>query len=159
MAIYAERTLKVKETNMVMDRDIILYRGNRNVYIFFSIENLSFGFKNLITGYESFYPSHAYITLLTPMFSEVSIGKTTIDNDRIQMCISERMIDELTEVGDYTIVIDLYDEYDDSLLTLPPIENQLKVRDRITSLTDTMRQINEQSINNVKNILDDKVDE
>ena len=34
------------------------------------------------------------------------------------------MIDELTEVGDYTIVIDLYDEYEDSLLTLPPIENQ-----------------------------------
>ena len=106
----------------------------RNIYIFFSMENLDFGFRNLTTGYETFYPSHAFITILTPLFNEIAIPKTPIENDRIQLCINERMIDELTEVGDYTIVIDLYDEYEDSLLTLPPIENQLKVRDRITSL-------------------------
>ena len=136
MAIYADRKLRVADTKMVMDKDVVLYRGNRNVYIFFSIENLSFGFRNLTTGYETFYPSHAYITILTPLFEEISVPKTAIEGDRIQLCITERMIDELTEVGDYTIVIDLYDEYEDSLLTLPPIENQLKVRDRITSLSD-----------------------
>lgn len=134
VAIYADRKLRVSDTKMIMDKDVILYRGNRNIYIFFSMENLDFGFRNLTTGYESFYPSHAFITILTPLFNEIAIPKTPIENDRIQLCINERMIDELTEVGDYTIVIDLYDEYEDSLLTLPPIENQLKVRDRITSL-------------------------
>lgn len=134
VAIYADRKLRVSDTKMIMDKDVILYRGNRNIYIFFSMENLDFGFRNLTTGYEAFYPSHAFITILTPLFNEIAIPKTPIENDRIQLCINERMIDELTEVGDYTIVIDLYDEYEDSLLTLPPIENQLKVRDRITSL-------------------------
>lgn len=134
VAIYADRKLRVSDTKMIMDKDVILYRGNRNIYIFFSMENLDFGFRNLTTGYEAFYPSHAFITILTPLFNEIAIPKTAIENDRIQLCINERMIDELTEVGDYTIVIDLYDEYEDSLLTLPPIENQLKVRDRITSL-------------------------
>lgn len=136
MAIYADRTLRIQESNTVMDKDVILYRGNKNVYIFFTIENLSFGFRNLLTDYETKTPSHAYITLLSPLYEEIQIGKTEIVNDRIQLCITEKMIDDLTEVGDYTIVIDLYDSVEDSLLTIPPIENQLKIRDRITSLTE-----------------------
>lgn len=136
MAIYAERKLRIMESVTQMDKDIVLYRGNRNVYVFFTIENLSFGFRNLSTGYEAAAPSHAYITLLNPLFEEIALGRQTIENDKISFCINELMIDELTEVGDYTIVIDLYDALEDSMLTLPPIENQLKVRDRITSVAD-----------------------
>lgn len=136
MAIYAERKLKIMENVTQMDRDIILYRGNRNVFVLFTIENLTFGFKDFSTGYESLSSSHAYITLLTPTFEEIKLGKVPIKEDTIKFSISELMIDELVEVGDYTIVIDLYDTIEDSLLTIPPIENQLKVRDRITSLTE-----------------------
>lgn len=136
MAIFAERKLKIMENVTQMDHDIILYRGNRNVFILFAIENLMFGFKDFSTGYESLSPSHAYITLLTPLFEEIKLGKMPIEDDKIKFSISELMIDDLVEVGDYTIVIDLYDTIEDSLLTIPPIENQLKVRDRITSLTD-----------------------
>lgn len=136
MAIFAERKLKIMENVTQMDHDIILYRGNRNVFILLAIENLMFGFKDFSTGYESLSPSHAYITLLTPLFEEIKLGKMPIEDNKIKFSISELMIDELVEVGDYTIVIDLYDTIEDSLLTIPPIENQLKVRDRITSLTD-----------------------
>lgn len=136
MAIYASRTLKILESSTIMDKDIVLYRGNRNVYIFLSIDNLSFGFRNLLTDYETRMPSHAYIMLLSPLYEEIPLGKTEIVDDKIRFCITEKMIDELTEVGDYTIVIDLYDSVEDSLLTIPPIEGQLKVRDRITSLID-----------------------
>lgn len=136
LAIYAERTLKIMESNTVMDKDVILYRGNRNVYIFLTIDNLSFGFRNLLTDYETVMPSHAYIMLLSPLYEEIPIGKTEIIDDRIRFCITKQMIDELTEVGDYTIVIDLYDSVEDSLITIPPIEGQLKVRDRITSVID-----------------------
>lgn len=136
MAIFAERKLKIMENVTQMDHDIVLYRGNRNVFILFTIENLMFGFKDFSTGYETLSPSHAYITLLTPLFEEIKLGKVPIEDDKIKFSISELMIDELVEVGDYTIVIDLYDIIEDSLLTIPPIENQLKVRDRITSLTD-----------------------
>lgn len=136
LAIYASRTLKILESSTIMDKDIVLYRGNRNVYIFLSIDNLSFGFRNLLTDYETRMPSHAYIMLLSPLYEEIPLGKTEIEDDKIRFCITEKMIDELTEVGDYTIVIDLYDSVEDSLLTIPPIEGQLKVRDRITSLID-----------------------
>lgn len=136
MAIYASRTLKIMENNTVMDKDIILYKGNKNIYIFLTIDNLAFGVKNLLTNYETKMPSHAYIMLLSPLYEEIPIGKTLMEDNRIQFCISGEMIDELSEVGDYTMVIDLYDSIGDSLLTIPPIENQLKVRDRITSLID-----------------------
>jgi len=136
LAIYASRTLKIMENNTVMDKDIILYKGNKNIYIFLTIDNLAFGVKNLLTNYETKMPSHAYIMLLSPLYEEIPIGKTLMEDNRIQFCISGEMIDELSEVGDYTMVIDLYDSIGDSLLTIPPIENQLKVRDRITSLID-----------------------
>lgn len=136
LAIYANRTLKIMESVTQMDKDVVLYRGNRNVYIFLSIDNLSFGFRNLLTDYETMMPTHAYIMLLSPLYEEIPIGKTEIVDDKIRFCITKKMIDELTEVGDYTIVIDLYDSVEDSLLTIPPIEGQLKVRDRITSLID-----------------------
>lgn len=136
MAIYASRTLKIMENNTVMDKDIILYKGNKNIYIFLTIDNLAFGVKNLLTNYETKMPSHAYIMLLSPLYEEIPIGKTVMEDNMIQFCISGEMIDELSEVGDYTMVIDLYDSVGDSLLTIPPIENQLKVRDRITSLID-----------------------
>lgn len=136
MAIYASRTLKIMENNTVMDKDIILYKGNKNIYIFLTIDNLAFGVKNLLTNYETKMPSHAYIMLLSPLYEEIPIGKTVMEDNMIQFRISGEMIDELSEVGDYTMVIDLYDSVGDSLLTIPPIENQLKVRDRITSLID-----------------------
>ena len=41
MAIYAERILKVMEAETKMDKDVILYKGNRNVYVYFKIKDLS----------------------------------------------------------------------------------------------------------------------
>ena len=135
MAIYTERTIKVNNNKASMDKDIYVYRGNRNIEIEFSVVEHLFKFRdvNLI---ERISPSHAYVTLLTPQMKQVSTGKAAIENNKIKLTITSAMIDEKTEVGDYAIVIDLYDEDGDAVVTIPPVENQLHVLDRMTEIKD-----------------------
>ena len=118
-----------------MDKDIYVYRGNRNIDIEFSVVEHLFKFRdvNLI---ERISPSHAYVTLLTPQMKQVSTGKGVIEDNKIKLTITSAMIDEKTEIGDYAIVIDLYDEDGDALVTIPPVENQLHVLDRMTEIKD-----------------------
>ena len=135
MAIYTERTIKVNNNKASMDKDIYVYRGNRNIDIEFSVVEHLFKFRdvNLI---ERISPSHAYVTLLTPQMKQVSTGKGVIEDNKIKLTITSAMIDEKTEIGDYAIVIDLYDEDGDALVTIPPVENQLHVLDRMTEIKD-----------------------
>ena len=105
MAIYTERTIKVNNNKASMDKDIYVYRGNRNIDIEFSVVEHLYKFRdvNLI---ERISPSHAYVTLLTPQMKQVSTGKGVIEDNKIKLTITSAMIDEKTEVGDYAIFID-----------------------------------------------------
>lgn len=135
MAIYTERVIKVNNNKATMDKDIYVYRGNRNIEIEFSVVEHLFKFRD-VDLIERISPSHAYVTLLTPQMKQVSTGKGVIENNKIKLVITSAMIDEKTEVGDYAIVIDLYDEQGDALVTIPPVENQLHVLDRMTEIKD-----------------------
>lgn len=135
MAIYTERVIKVNNNKATMDKDIYVYRGNRNIEIEFSVVEHLFKFRD-VDLIERISPSHAYVTLLTPQMKQVSTGKGVIENNKIKLVITSAMIDEKTEVGDYAIVIDLYDEDGDALVTIPPVENQLHVLDRMTEIKD-----------------------
>lgn len=135
MAIYTERVIRVNNNKATMDSDIFIFRGNRNIEIQFKIMDHQFKFKdtNMV---ERFSPSHAYVTLLTPQMKQVGTGKGEVIEGVIKLVVSSAMIDEKTECGDYTIVIDLYDEEGDSVLTIPPVEGQLHVLDRVTEIDD-----------------------
>lgn len=135
MAIYTERVVRVNNNKASMDKDIFIYRGNRNIEIQFTIVDHQFKFKdtNLI---DRVGPTHAYVTLLTPQLQQVGTGKAQVIDGVIRLTVSSAMIDEKTECGEYTIVIDLYDEVGDAVITIPPIENQLHVLDRVTEIED-----------------------
>ena len=135
MAIYTERIIRVNNNQASMDKDIYIYRGNRNIEIQFTIVDHQFKFKD-INLVEQISPSHAYVTLLTPQMLQIGTGKAEVLNGVIKLVINSAMIDEKTECGDYTIVVDLYDEASDALITIPPIENQLHVLDRMTEIDD-----------------------
>lgn len=135
MAIYTERIIRVNNNKASMDKDIYIYRGNRNIEIQFTIVDHQFKFKdtNMV---EKLTPSHAYVTLLTPQMKQIGTGKAEVIDGVIKLVVSSAMIDEKTECGEYSIVIDLYDEVGDSVLTIPPVENQLHVLDRMTEIDE-----------------------
>lgn len=135
MAIYTERVIRVSNNKASMDKDIYIYRGNRNIEIQFTITEHIFKFKD-VNMVEKYSPSHAYVTLLTPQMKQIGTGKAEVLDGVIKLVVSSAMIDEKTECGEYSIVIDLYDEVGDSVLTIPPVENQLHVLDRMTEIDE-----------------------
>lgn len=135
MAIYTERVVMVNKDTAKMDNDIYIYKGNRNICIQFKIIDSQFKFRD-VNLVDKFSPSHGYVTLINPEGEQIATGKAEIENATLKLTVTSGMIDEDTEVGDYTIVIDLYDEVGDSLLTIPPIYNQLHVLKRVTDVQD-----------------------
>lgn len=135
MSIYTERTIRVSNNKASMDKDIYIYRGNRNIELLFTIIEHPFKFKD-INMIEKVAPSHAYVTLLTPQMKQIGTGRAEVVDGIIKLVVSSAMIDEKTECGDYTIVVDLYDEVGDAVLTIPPVENQLHVLDRMTEIDE-----------------------
>lgn len=131
--IYTDRTITVQNGTSRIDSSIILYRGDREVEITFAILQQSFKFAksdNLITTTNASYgqliidrPDENYI------FSDI----TECEEGKIKFTITQAMIDELVEVGFYTIQIRLYDEPMNSRITIPPIENVIEVREPIAS--------------------------
>lgn len=120
--IYLERTIDVKKGVGSIDEPVILYRGDKNVEIQFTIKNNPFKSKknNLI-------PTFGQLVIdreATSIFSTVS----SLSNEKVLFVITGQMIDELTEIGEYDFQIRLFNEEQTSRVTLPVINGGIIIK-------------------------------
>ena len=142
--IFTDRTIMVKNGTSSINDTIVLYRGDRDVEIRFTLnEGTPFKFgsgasPNIIEKTEATYGQLVIKTpgTLPPIFSEVmpTIG------GKIIFTITAEMIDEITEVGNYTFQIRLLDENKGSRATLPEVKNGIEIREPIAS-EDTTNEV------------------
>ena len=135
--IFTDRTVTVKSGISSIDEPIILYRGDKNVEIRFTLkEQIPFRFNkeadsNIIENSEAAY---GQLVIKTPndlpaIFSEVA----PTNEGKIVFKITGEMIDEITEVGNYSFQIRLFDESINSRVTLPEVNNGIEIREPIAS--------------------------
>ena len=133
--IFTDRTIIVKNGTSSIDSTIVLYRGDRGVEIRFTLnEGSPFKFgsgtnSNIIEKTEATYGQLVIKTpgALPPIFSEV----TPTIGGKIIFTITAEMIDETTEVGNYTFQIRLLDDNMESRATLPEVKNGIEIREPI----------------------------
>ena len=133
--IFTDRTIMVKNGISSINDTIVLYRGDREVEIRFSLnEGSPFKFgsgssPNIIEKTEATYGQLVIKTPgnLPPIFSEVA---PTIGG-KIIFTITAEMIDEITEIGNYTFQIRLLDDSMESRATLPEVKNGIEIREPI----------------------------
>lgn len=113
--IYVSRIVTVNKGTSLIDDQIVLFKGDRNVEVQFNIKNNPF--KNKDGSSASYGQLIIDREEASPLFSEVS----PISNNRIVFVITGDMIDELEEVGDYDFQIRLFDKDQESRVTLPPV--------------------------------------
>lgn len=127
--IYIERTITISKNTASIDEAIYLYKGDKNIEIRFAIQNNPFKNKNnLATNYGQLIiqpESAPYI------FSEV----TKMTNGKVIFAITDSMIDELHELGNYRFQIRIYNEDMTSRGTLPPVEAGIIIREPICEET------------------------
>ena len=135
--IFTDRTVTVKSGASSINKPIILYRGDREVEIRFTLkEEAPFRFNkeagvNIIENSEAAY---GQLVIKTPnglpaIFSEVA----PTNEGKIIFMITGTMIDEITEVGNYTFQIRLFDESMNSRVTLPEVNSGIEIREPIAS--------------------------
>ena len=133
--IFTDRTIMVQKGTSSINDTIILYRGDKGVEIRFTLnEGSPFKFgsgtnSNIIEKTEATYGQLVIKTpgALPPIFSEV----TPTIGGKIIFTITAEMIDEITEVGNYTFQIRLLDENMDSRATLPEVKDGIEIREPI----------------------------
>ena len=132
--IFTESTIKISNNVSKMDSTIVLYRGDKNVEIRFTILQSPFKYSNTVATnvIESTNASYGQLVIKTPndkppIFSEVSATK----EGTVLFTITKEMIDEIEELGAYTFQIRLLDENKQSRVTIPPVENGIEIKEPI----------------------------
>ena len=135
--IFTDRTIRVKKGASSIDNPIVLYRGDKEVEIRFTLsESSPFRFSveaepNIIEKTEAAY---GQLIIKTPndlpsIFSEIA----PTNEGKIIFTITAEMIDEITEVGNYTFQIRLLDESMNSRATIPEVVNGIEIREPIAT--------------------------
>ena len=122
--IYLERTITIAKGNASIDEQIVLYKGDKNVEIKFSIKNNPFKHQSGLT------PNYGQLVInreAGPIFSEVA----QVVNNKVLFIVTGDMIDVAEECGPYDFQIRLFNEDKTSRATLPPVEAGILIEEPI----------------------------
>ena len=114
--IYATVNMTIGDYSSTCDNKILLYRGDKNVEMRIVMKG------NKFTVLDSTY---AQMIIKRPSATSVFSEPAPIQNDTVVFVITEDMIDELKEIGEYTFQVRLYDDTMTARATLPPCNSAL----------------------------------
>ena len=124
--IFTEKNIIINNNECKIDSPVILYRGDYNVEVRFTLISCPYKYskKDSVNVIETTEASYGQLVIKTagdkaPIFSEV----TATNNGTITFIIAVDMIDEISEVGNYTFQIRLFDENQQSRATIPEVIN------------------------------------
>lgn len=126
MAIFYNYTITVNGNKASMDKNIYLYKKNKNVDYYFEIKNACFKFEDEINYIISYNAKYARFRVIKPDGTKFFTEKREVENGYAKFSVTEDLIDERAEVGTYVFQIDLYDG-SNGFITIPPIYNQFHV--------------------------------
>ena len=131
--IYTTREININGNTATIDEDIYLFKQDSNIELKFILNNKKFTFQTVESSniIESSNASYFRVKLLNPNKKAINFPIQKVTDNFIVLLITEELIDEDTEVGDYTIQIRLYDKDKNSKLTLPAITNCIHIQQPI----------------------------
>lgn len=134
--IFTEKKITITNNQCKIDSPVVLYRGDYNVEVRFTIVSSPYKYSNKqeTNVIESTEASYGQLVIQTPgdkgpIFSEITATKS----GAITFTITAEMIDEITEVGNYTFQIRLLDENKESRATIPEVVNGIEIREPIAT--------------------------
>ena len=133
--IYTTREININGSTATIDEDIYLFKQDSNIELKFIINDTRFTFQTVESSnvVESSNASYFRVKLLNPYGKTINFPIQEVTDNYIVLLITGELIDEDTEVGDYTIQIRLYDKDKNSKLTLPAIANCIHIQQPIFS--------------------------
>ena len=131
--IFTERQITVRKGKATIDEPVILYRGDYEVSIKFTIMESKFRFKSGVNLVDSEKASFGQLAILAPYGGNVFSEIVKCEDGAVTFTLTKEMIDQLEEVGLYSFQIRLFDYYRESRVSIPPVEFGIEVREPVAS--------------------------
>lgn len=131
--IFTERTITVRKGTSTINESIILYRGDFQVGLKFTILDSKYKFLNGANLIESEKATYAQLAVLKPKGDNIFSEVVKCSEGSVTFTMTKEMIDELEEVGKYSFQIRLFDANKESRVSIPPVEFGMEVREPVAS--------------------------
>ena len=127
--IYKQCVLIIANNTATLDEDIYLYRLDKNVELYFTIVNNKYKFdksdlNNIINATNA---SYFQMRLYKNAEVKYTFAIQPTDNGQAILKITDDLIDEPIELGDYDFQISLLDADKSSMISMPIVSKQLHV--------------------------------
>lgn len=132
--IFTERTITIRNDSANINTPVILYRGDKNVEVRFTLVESPYKYSNRdsVNIIESTDAAYAQLIIKTPNDRDPIFGDiTAVGQSNIIFVIEYGMIDEIGEVGEYDFQIRLFDSDQTSMVTLPEVVSGFIIKEPI----------------------------
>lgn len=132
--IFTERNITIRNDNATINAPVILYRGDKNVEVRFTLVESPYKYTNRdsVNIIESTDAAYAQLIIKTPNDRDPIFGDiTAVGQSNIIFVIEYGMIDEIGEVGEYDFQIRLFDSDQTSMVTLPEVVSGFIIKEPI----------------------------
>ena len=141
--IYIDRTITIKRNEAKIKEPIVLYKGDMNIELQFTIENNPFKYK---AGMDVTY---GQLVIKRPEAAPIFSEPAKLSSSRVLFIVTGDMIDELEEIGDYDFQIQLLNADMTSRGSLPPVEAGIVIREPLCEKAAASRTY----VNNTKAVI------
>lgn len=131
--IYVDRTITVQQGSSRIDEPVVLYRGDFDVSVRFTIVNSNIKFVSDYNMIEYEKTPNAQLILLSQTKEAVFSNVIRCEDGRATFSVPREILDELQEPGKYSFQIRLYDYDMTSRITIPQVKNGIIVREPIVT--------------------------
>ena len=131
--IYIERNIKIRKNEAQIEEPIVLYKGDMNIELQFTIENNPFKYR---TGTAVTY---GQLVIRRPEAAPIFSEPVKMSSSKVLFTVSGDMIDELEELGEYDFQIQLLNNEQTSRGSLPPVYGGIIIRDPLCEGAATNR--------------------
>lgn len=131
--IVTDRTITVRKGVSSIDDPVIVYRGDYEVAIRFTIMNNKFKFMSGVNMIESEKASYGQLAILTPYGGNVFSAMVRCSDGAVTFVMTKELMDQIEEVGLYSFQIRLFDGNRESRVSIPPVEFGIEVREPVVS--------------------------
>lgn len=131
--IFTNRTITVRKGESRIDEPIVVYRGDYELEVRFTILNSKFNFKSGTNMIETEKASYGQLAILTPYGGNIFSDIVKCNDGSVTFVLTAEMLNQIEEVGLYSFQIRLMDYNKESRVSIPPIEFGIEVREPIAS--------------------------
>lgn len=131
--IFTQRFISVKNGESKIDEPIVVYRGDYELEVRFTINNTRLGYVNSENLIESEHAEYGQFAILTPYGGNIFSSISKCIDGTVSFTLTKEMLDQIEEVGVYAFQIRLFDSNKNSRVTIPPIDYGFVVREPIAS--------------------------